>query len=243
MAAGTRGSRPTVVDEIERLIAAIPGWTPLDQLLALHTLVVASAGLGGDVLEVGSWCGRSAAVLGHAVRRSGGRVHAVDLFPAAADWQRNPDGTHSFRADLGDALVASYVDHTVWPEAYERDIAPVYRRWPSVLDAFREMLAREALHDVVVPFRGTSPRFAAAAPPGFRCRLVFIDGNHDYDAVCQDIATAERLLLPGGWIAFDDAFTGYVGVERAIEERIMASPRFAIAHQLTRKLFVARLER
>src|SRR5438093_633997 len=54
--------------EIAKLVAETPGWSPESQLAKLFDLVCASADLGGDVLEVGSWCGLSAAVLGLAAQ-------------------------------------------------------------------------------------------------------------------------------------------------------------------------------
>jgi predicted O-methyltransferase YrrM len=232
---------PATTAEIARLVATVPGWTPEDQLLGLSILATATAPLGGDVLEIGSWCGRSTAVLGHAVRRSGiGIVHAVDLFPARTDWTVNPDGSHSFIVRDGDLFASAYMDQTVWDEPFQRDIAPIYLRHETILDAFQETITREGLRDVVHPFRGTGTRFAAAAPTDLRLRLAFLDGDHGYEAVCGDIAVVERFLLPGGWIAFDDAFSHYDGVDQAIRERILGSGRYDLAQQISRKLFVAR---
>ncbi|HEY8133602.1 MAG TPA: class I SAM-dependent methyltransferase, partial [Thermoanaerobaculia bacterium] len=73
-----------------------------------------------------------------------------------------------------------------------------------------------------------------------RIRFAFIDGDHSYDAVCRDIDAVHRFLAPGGWIAFDDAFSSYDGVSRAIEDRIINSGKYDYAQQLTRKCFVAR---
>ena len=47
-------------------------------------------------------------------------------------------------------------------------------------------------------------------------------------------------LSPGGWLCFDDAFTSYEGVNRAVRERVLQSDAFDLSMQLTRKLFVAR---
>jgi hypothetical protein len=50
----------------------------------------------------------------------------------------------------------------------------------------------------------------------------------------------EPLLVPSGWICFDDAFSGYTGVDDAIAEGIINSKNYDIMQQLTRKLFAAR---
>ena len=56
----------------------------------------------------------------------------------------------------------------------------------------------------------------------------------------DDIRLLAPLVVPGGWICFDDAFTSYEGVNRAIEELILDNPRFDVARQMTRKCFAAR---
>lgn len=233
-----------VTDRIARISAATPGWTPPDQLLALHMLAIMTAPLGGDVLEIGSWCGRSTSVLGHACAASdAGIVHAVDLFPSRADWVQNADGTYSIRDSRN--LVSSYsayTDQTVWAEPFLRDIAPIYERSPELLDVFNETIAREGLVGRVRPFRGTAIQWAASLAEPVSLRLAFIDGDHGYDAVRADIETVERRLLPGGWIAFDDAFSHYEGVNRAISDAVIANRRYSCAHQISRKFFAARLD-
>jgi hypothetical protein len=101
-------------------------------------------------------------------------------------------------------------------------------------------LLKYHLQDLVTTHRGDSTAFLREAPEGLQCKLAFIDGDHCYPAVCQDIANVERFLLGGGWICFDDAFTEYDGVNRAIQTCILDNPEYELGQQLTRKLFVAR---
>ena len=229
-----------VATQIEEMVRGVPGWSPQDQLVALFNLAYLPDA-EGDIIELGSWCGRSASALGLAARLSGrSTVHAVDLFPDKTDWRRNDDGTYSYCVTLGDRQFGAYGEQTVWAEPFERDIAPIYERQPRLLDVFRETIARNGLSDVVRPFRGDLQMFADAAPADLRCKLAFIDGDHSYDAVRQDIAHAERFLVPGGWICFDDAFSCYEGVDRAISDAVVHSGRYDRCQQVTRKFFVAR---
>ena len=214
-----------VTARIARIVGSVPGWTPPDELLGLHMLAVTTAHLGGDIIEVGSWCGRSTAVLGHAAAESGGHVWAIDLFPAGSDWRTNDDGSHSFSVNLEGTMLGAYEDQTVWDDPFQRDIETVYARHDSVLDAFSATVAAEGLGAVITPFRGTAGMFAASASGCSKARLAFLDGDHSYSAVCADIEAAETFLMPGGWIAFDDAFSVYDGVDAAIRERILASDR------------------
>ena len=227
------------VARIEEMVRDVPGWSALDQLAALFTLAY-SSGIDGDIIELGSWCGRSATALGLAAQMTGGMVHAVDLFPDRDDWRRNADGSYSYRVSIAGQQIGAYAEQTVWAEPFERDIAPIYARDARLVDVFRRHIERNGLADVVRPFRGDLRMFADAAPSGLRCRLAFIDGDHSYDAVRQDIASVERFLVPGGWICFDDAFSCYEGVDRAITGAILESGGYDRCQQLTRKFFVAR---
>lgn len=230
------------VQQIEELVADIPGWTPIDQLYTLFTLVLASSHLDGEILEVGSWCGRSSVVLALASRLSGNSpVTCIDLFPGRDDWRQNSDGSYSFEVTIGGKRYGGYQDQTVWQEPFERDIAPLYESHDSIQELFMENVTRKGFSDLVRALRGTSEQLAGS--PGYRCRLAFLDGDHGYEAVCRDIENVERHLVPGGWITFDDAFTCYDGVDQAIRERIIDSGKYESCQQMTRKLFVARLRR
>jgi predicted O-methyltransferase YrrM len=225
---------------LEEAVQDIPGWSPTDQLLSLFTLVLSSAHLRGDILELGSWCGRSAIALGMAARLSvSGKVYCVDLFPEKNDWYKNSDGTYSFAVTIDDRKVEAYGDQTVWAEPYLRDIAPVYERFSGTLEAFNNAMECNDLTDWVVSFKGDLIKFVASAPSSLALRMAFIDGDHSYTAVSTDIELVERFLLPGGWICFDDAFSSYDGVNEAIQKHVIDSGNYRFCQQLTRKLFVA----
>lgn len=235
--------RPTVplASQIERLVDGVHGWSPLDQLLTLATLVYATSHLDGDVVEIGSWCGRSAIAMATALRGAGGGVvHAVDLFPRREDWCRNTDGSYSFSTRIGGREFRGYEQQTVWAEPFERQMAPVYDAQPDVFAVFRQNIGAAGCADLVRPHRGTSETFARAVPSGFGCRLLFLDGDHSYDAVREDLANMEPLLVPGAWVCFDDAFSTYEGVNRAITECVIDNPAYDLTQQMTRKCFAAR---
>jgi len=226
---------------IDRIVEAVPGWSPADELLALYTMALATAHITGDVLEIGSWCGRSTAVLGHAVRVTGrGNVHAIDPFPTGKDWYTNPDGSHSFSMELEGISIGGYQDQTVWDEPFQDVKKTVYNQHESPYDIFKTVMSSEGLSDVVKTHRGTSSMFASKAPDDTKVRMAFIDGDHSYESVCNDIANVEKYLQIGGWIAFDDAFTVYEGVNAAIVDKVMSSGRYESGQQICRKMFAAK---
>jgi len=233
-----------IIQQIEEMIKDVPGWSPVDQLYTLFSLVYLTPDLEGDIVEIGSWCGRSASALGLAARLTRNtRVHCIDLFPEKDDWVENEDGSYSFEVKIEGSVYTSYRDQTVWKEPFERDIAPLYERQHSILDIFRETISRNDLEDFVKVYRGDSTLFVRSIGENFKCKLVFIDGDHSYEAVCHDIWNMGRFLVEGGWICFDDVFSGYDGVNGAIEDCIINNPDYELGQQMTRKFFIARKRR
>ena len=230
-----------VWSQIEALVDNVHGWTPIDQLFALYTLAFASAELAGDIVEVGTWCGRSAVVLAASAKANGSaKVHCVDLFPEKNDWKQNPDGTYSFEVVIDGKRYGGYQEQTVWKETFESQTGKIYEVYNGIFDCFRETVTNRGLDDIVVPHRGDLASLLAKQGPDFKCRLAFLDGDHGYEAVCEDIRNIDKYLVPGGWVCFDDAFTCYDGVSRAISELVVDNERYECCQQMTRKLFVAR---
>ena len=244
-ASGVATSDPVttpILTQLEAMVADVPGWSPIDQLYSLFLLGYLSADVDGDIVEIGSWCGRSSVALGLAAKLSGRtRVFAVDLFPTRDDWHENEDGSMSLRVKLDDSTVAAYDGHRLWREPYLKSVKPLYERHHGILDIFRETMERNGLTAIVQPLRGTSEQLRTA--PAKQFRMAFIDGDHSYEAVCRDIENVIPRLAPGGWLCFDDAFSNYEGVDRAIRERVIGNPAMETCMQLTRKLFVARKRR
>jgi hypothetical protein len=232
--------RSAVIEQLERVVKDVHGWSPLDQLFALFTLAFSTRHLRGDLVEIGSWCGQSTIALGLAAKLLGdARLHAIDLFPEKGDWYQNPDGSYSMRVTIDGVTYASYDEQTVWAEPFRRDIAPLYAEHNSIWDILNANIRAHDLIGTVIAHRGTSSVLGSILGNGGKIRLAFIDGHHSYSAVSADIRNVEAHLVEGSWICFDDAFTTYEGVNAAINDLVIASPRYALGQQLTRKLFVA----
>ena len=229
------------IEQLEELVRDVPGWSPIDQLYTLFTLALSSADLQGDIVEVGWWCGRSAVILGAAAQlQRNTRVHCVDLFPAREDWQENPDGTYSMEVEIAGKIHHAYAEQTVWKEPYETQTSVIYEKHADVFTYFMETVNNAGMQTCIEPHRGDTRSFVTSRSADFRCKLAFLDGDHGYAAVCEDIRNLEPLLVAGGWICFDDAFSSYAGVDQAVTELIIDNPAFESCQQMTRKLFVAR---
>ncbi len=188
------GRSTNVRDAAERF-AAIPGMLPDERGRALYLLAYVQQ-LRGDVIEIGSWQGRSTCYLAQACRDAGnGVVRAIDHFRgnahAAAQYVVGRDDLSdlegNFRHNIEAAGLADYVQLYNLPAA--------------------EAVARHA------------GELAGA-------RLLFIDGDHSYAGVRGDIERFAPLLAAGGLVAFDDYHSDGHGVVRAVRELILDSPRF-----------------
>ncbi|MGA7723580.1 MAG: class I SAM-dependent methyltransferase [Ignavibacteriaceae bacterium] len=227
-------------NSINESVKDIYGWSPIEQLYSLYMLELFTQNLEGDIVEVGSWGGRSSIALALSAKDSGkSKVYAIDYFPNASDWAENEDGTYSFTLDLMNQIIPGHKQQTVWKEPFENSIQPFYNEHPNLLEYFKANINRCRLSEFVKPFRGNSGMFLESVPKDFKCRLVFIDGEHSYSAVKTDVVNFKKYLIPGGIICFDDAFTTYDGVDAAINEMIIESGEFHSFRKLTRKLFIA----
>ena len=228
--------------QIEEIVKDIPGWTPLDELYTLFILSVMTKGLAGDILEVGAWCGRSSVVLGKSVQITKEKiiVYCIDPFPDKNDWKENDDGTFSFVTNVGKKIIKSYQVQTVHKEPFENDILPVYQIDDCLYNIWSKAMKNNNLEGINKSFRGDTDMFFEDFPKENKLKLVFLDGDHGYESVKQDIKNIEKHLVKGGYLCFDDAFSFYKGVDKAITECIIDSDKYDICQQMTRKLFLAR---
>jgi len=164
-----------------RLLAAAraaEGFMPDDEGLALH-----AAGLdGGDVgplLEIGTYCGKSAIYLGAAARERGTVCFTVDHHRGS---EENQAGWEHHDTRLVD------------PRTGRMDTLP----W------FRRTVEEAGLEDVVVAVIADSPTVARhwGTPLG----LCFIDGGHAYDVAVADFELWSPFVAPGGRLVFHDVF-------------------------------------
>jgi MMP 1-O-methyltransferase len=157
---------------------ATPGFMPDDEGLALHEAGRAAAAVG-PLLEIGTWCGKSAVYLGAAAREAGSVLFTVDHHRGS---EENQPGWEWHDPTLVDPAVGLI----------------------DTLPTFRRTMHAAALDDVVVAIVGDSPTVARwwSTPLGF----VFIDGGHAEDVARADAAAWTPLVAPGGTLAFHDVF-------------------------------------
>jgi len=147
----------------------------------------------GDVVEIGTFFGKSAFLLNRlAANRGIGPVLAVDCWNMHASVQKESPVEIQSLSTVWDWEIV-FKGFLLTTAAIAAGSLFNYLRKPSV-EAW-------AVYDSGVPI--VSPEFGEMHMLG-RLALLHIDGNHDESAVRQDFALWSRRLADGGWIVFDD---------------------------------------
>jgi predicted O-methyltransferase YrrM len=166
-----------------RLLAharAAKGFMPDDEGLALHEagLVAGRTGLG-PLLEVGTYCGKSALYLGAAAEATSATLVSIDHHRGS---EENQAGWEHHDATLVD------------PTSGRMDTLPLARR----------AVERAGLEDHVVLVVGESTRVAALWSTPLA--LLFIDGGHGSEVAWADYRAWTPKVELGGYLAIHDVF-------------------------------------
>ena len=165
-------------DRLRRAAEAARGFMPPDEGLALYEAAM-SVGVAGPLLEVGSYCGKSAVYLGAAARSRGRVLFCVDHHRGSEENQ--PGWEH----------------HD--PEVVDADLGVI-----DTLPFFRRTIHDAGLEGAVVAVVGDSPTVASLwATP---LALVFIDGGHGAEPAHRDYEGWSPHVAPGGLLVIHDVF-------------------------------------
>lgn len=176
---------PTLAARTTSLLAlarTVRGFMPDDEGLALFQAADAAARAAGAtavLLEVGSWCGKSATYLGAAAERHGAVVFSVDHHHGS---EENQVGWDYFEADLVD---------------------PIDGRL-NTLPHFQRAMAQAQLEETVVGVLGHS--VTVARHWGTPLDFLFIDGGHGDEPAWADFHGWTPHVKTGGTLAIHDVF-------------------------------------
>ncbi len=178
------------IASLYRHVEGIPGMCDHEKLRALYE--IARSCPEGDVVEIGTWWGKSAFVLLRLAGQFGiGRLLCVDPWTDAG-----------LISDDAHTSVAATFSHVSAQEAFEvflLNLLPYangdinFLRMPSV-QASTYYQANSEIH---------SSEFGRVRYLG-RISLLHIDGNHSYENAKADVAAWCDLVVPGGWVVIDD---------------------------------------
>jgi hypothetical protein len=215
---------PLQLAGLVRMVDGIPGMCGEAKMVAVAEAIRHAP--NGDVVEIGSWWGRSAALFVWLARHFDvGKVLCVDPWESDALVQGAP---------MVDAAAAEH-DTEEALRIFEINLAPLaqgdlnYIRARSVDGAARYRANRKI----------STAAFGETEYEG-RIAVLHIDGNHSEPHVAADTAAWTPFVLPGGWIIFDDYEWAFGdGVKRVADGWAEANAaRIACQFQAGPSLFV-----
>lgn len=178
---------------LSRYADIIPGMCDDDKFHALFE--IARCSVQGDIVEIGSWWGKSAFILAWLAQHFQiGNLLCVD------PWTNEHLVQGEKIVDSGSEQVSAEEALTV----FQIGLVPFnahhinYLRMPSVDAAKSYGKCRTVRTDA----------FGATEYTG-RISILHIDGNHAHDAVKADVQSWEKYVVDGGWIIMDDYIWPY----------------------------------
>ncbi|MFA5179842.1 MAG: class I SAM-dependent methyltransferase [Syntrophales bacterium] len=156
----------------------IKGFLDDEEALRLYELA-REASIHGPCLEIGSYCGKSAAFLGLACQQHGAVLFSIDHHRGSEEQQPGQ----------------AYFD----PELFDERSGAI-----DTFPIFRKTLAELSLSDTVVPLVCHANLVARAWQTPLS--LIFIDGSHTFASACGDYLAWASHLQPGGFLIIHDIF-------------------------------------
>lgn len=165
-------------ERTHRIALECKGFMHDEEGMRLHELAREHARLG-PVVEIGSYCGKSAVYIGTAVREVGGLLLCVDHHRGS---EENQAGWEYHDAELVD------------PRCGKMDTLPWIRRTLEQADLERNVVLMV-----------TTSATAASLIPG-PLGMLFIDGGHSFDLAFADYEAWHDKIARGGILAIHDLF-------------------------------------
>jgi cephalosporin hydroxylase len=209
---------------VVRLVDTVAGMTDGDKIDAvIETLALAP---DGDIVEIGSWWGRSAALFVLLAQRwKIGSVLCVD------PWRQDNLNQGVEVLDRASARVDTDWAHQI----FQINLAP--------LAGGRLNFMRATSTDAAARYHPgltlENESFGATTYTG-QIAFLHIDGNHTYEHAAADAAAWTPHVMPGGWIVFDDYIWAFGDGPRRVGDEYLAREhaRIAVSFVIGTALFV-----
>ncbi len=163
--------------ELAALARQIKGFMPHEEGLALYQAATEVARCG-PLVEIGSYCGKSAVYLGAGAAQVGGVLVTIDHHRGSEEMQ------------------VGWEHHD--PELVDRRTGRM-----DSLPLLRRTIERAGLEDTILAIVGDSVTVAASWSSA---ALVFIDGGHGETSAHADYQAWSPKVIPGGLLAIHDVF-------------------------------------
>lgn len=193
--------------------ASIDGWLTVDEAITLYELSRSLPDEAPLAVEIGSWQGKSSVCLARGLAGKRG-PRLCCIDPFDASGDGESAPTYGQRADaVGGRL----------------------RR------AFEQNLQAVGVQDMVEVRQGLSHEHATQWREPID--LLFLDGDHSYDAVRRDFADWAPKIRPGGYLVMHDVVHDvHEGPRRVVDEFVRTDPSW-VDNRCVDSMFVARKAR
>ncbi|WP_457553530.1 class I SAM-dependent methyltransferase [Desulfobacula sp.] len=157
---------------------SIKGFMDKDEAKRLYDIALEAAAIG-PVLEIGSYCGKSAYIIGSACRKKDSILFSIDHHRGSEEQQPNE----------------GYFD----PDLFDKKLLRV-----NTFPFFQETIFKTSLEEIVVPIVATSR--TAGKMWQMPVSMVFIDGGHSHEACHEDFMTWACHIKSEGFLVIHDIF-------------------------------------
>lgn len=174
----------------------IDGWLAHGEAITLYETARALSGSQPVVVEIGSWLGKSSIVIARGLRHRGGGIMYC---------------IDPFNADGDAASLDDYAQRSA-------------RVSGGLLAQFNKNIEKAGVTDLIRPLPGYSHDVVMDFKEAID--FLFIDGNHEYEAVKKDFLDWTPLVKPGGYVAFHDVSFNNLntGPQKLIRELVLNNP-------------------
>jgi len=156
----------------------IKGFMDKDEAKRLYDIAL-HASKTDPVLEIGSYCGKSAYIIGSACKENDSLLFSIDHHKGSEEQQPGE----------------SYFD----PELFDPKLSRV-----NTFPFFQETIIQTGLENTVVPIIASSN--IAGKMWKTPISMLFIDGGHSFEACHEDFLTWACHIKPDGFLAIHDIF-------------------------------------
>jgi len=156
----------------------IKGFMDKDEAERLYNIALEAA-QDGPVLEIGSYCGKSAYIIGSACKEKDSILYSIDHHKGSEEQQPGEE----------------YFD----PDLFDEKLSRV-----NTFPVFQETIQQASLEDTVVPVVASSS--TAGRMWATPVSMLFIDGGHSFEAVHNDYMTWACHIKTNGFLVIHDIF-------------------------------------
>lgn len=158
------------------------------------------------ILEIGAHAGLSANILTWLLKKHkrSNAVISVDPWIVRGYYDENAPDQNYLNQFAGNAAISRSAYADFIRESYIRNV----RFFSAGCEPYAFQTTADMFFSDWAEQKQLTDQLGREFQTGGKLGFVYIDGNHDYDFCRRDFENADRFLVPGGFILFDDAADG-----------------------------------